>query len=335
MSRPTARVLALLEILQGGGTHTALELAERLNVDERTVRRYVEHLLDLDVPVESVRGRYGGYRLAPGFRMPPLMLTDEEALAVLLGLLAAPRAGLATTSAEVVEGAAAKIRRVLPKTLAVRLDALFATTDFTAPERETTTPETAVMLRLAEAARQHRPAVIAYTDRAGRHSERTVHPYGIVAHSGRWYVTGPDSASGELRTFRLDRITQVRWGPGTFDIPDGFRPADVVRTSLAGTPWRHEVAVAVRGTADEVQARLPRGVATIEPDARHGADWVLVRLRAQQLDWLPGVLAGLGLPFLVHEPAQLRDVIDAWTRRVAGCAAAMTPQEATTAWNGT
>src|SRR6185436_6267420 len=227
MPRPTARVLALLEILQGGGTHTAPELARRLDVDERTVRRYAEHLLDLDVPVESVRGRYGGYRLAPGFRMPPLILTDEEALAVLLGLVAGQRAGLATTSKEAAEAAAAKVRRVLPKTLAARLEALFASTDFTAPERETVTPEISVMLRLAEAARQHRPAVIAYTDRGDRRSERTVHPYGIVAHAGRWYVTGPDSASEELRTFRLDRITQVRLAQGTFTVPDGFRPADV------------------------------------------------------------------------------------------------------------
>jgi predicted DNA-binding transcriptional regulator YafY len=335
MTRPTARVLALLEILQGGGTHTALELATRLDVDERTVRRYAEHLLDLDVPIESVRGRHGGYRLAPGFRMPPLMLTDEEALAVLLGLLAGRRAGLATASREAAEAAAAKVRRVLPKTLAGRLDALFATTDFTAPERETTAPETSVMLRLAEAARQHRPATIAYTDRSGRRSERTMHPYGIVAHSGRWYVTGPDSASGELRTFRLDRITQVQMTQGTFAMPDGFRPAEVVRTSLAAAPWRHEVTITVQGTADEVRTRLPRDIATIEPDTGYGANWVLVRLRAQRLDWLPGVLAGLGMPFLVEEPAELRDVIGAWTHRVAGCAAATTPQEATAAWYGT
>ncbi|MER6900845.1 HTH domain-containing protein, partial [Amycolatopsis sp. NPDC000740] len=98
MTRPIARVLALLEILQGGGTRTVAELAGRLDVDERTVRRYVEHLLDLDIPVRSVRGRYGGYRLAQGYRMPPLMLTDEEALAVLLGLVAGRRAGLVTTS---------------------------------------------------------------------------------------------------------------------------------------------------------------------------------------------------------------------------------------------
>ena len=92
MARPTAHVLTLLELLQSGGTRTAAELAG-LGVDERTVRRYVDHLVDLDVPVESVRGRYGGYRLAPGYRLPPLMLTDDEALAVLLGLVAGRRAG--------------------------------------------------------------------------------------------------------------------------------------------------------------------------------------------------------------------------------------------------
>src|SRR4030081_1503801 len=93
MARPTARVLSLLELLQSGGVRTVAELAGRLGVDERTVRRYVDHLIDLDVPVESVRGRYGGYRLAPGYRMPPLMLSDDEALAVLLGLVAGRRAG--------------------------------------------------------------------------------------------------------------------------------------------------------------------------------------------------------------------------------------------------
>src|SRR5438045_6712124 len=126
MPRPTARVLALLEILQGGGTHTALELAKRLEVDERTVRRYAEHLIDLDVPVESVRGRYGGYRLAPGYRLPPLMLGDDEALAVLLGLVAGRRTGLTTTTGTASETAAAKIRRVLPERLTRRLDALLA-----------------------------------------------------------------------------------------------------------------------------------------------------------------------------------------------------------------
>jgi predicted DNA-binding transcriptional regulator YafY len=322
-------VLALLEILQTGGTHTAGDLAERLHVDERTVRRYAEHLVDLEVPVEAVRGRYGGYRLASGFRMPPLMLTDEEALAVLFGLVAGGRAGLVATAREAADSAAAKVRRVLPKALAARLEALFASTDFTSPVRDVPAPEASIMLKLAEATRRQQPAVISYSDRAGRRSDRTVHPYGLVAHSGRWYVTGTDSVSGELRTFRLDRIVQARSAEGTFTVPENFQPADAVLTSLASTPWRHEVAVAVRGTADEVRARLPQGLASIEP---YEADWLLVRLRAERLDWLPGLLAGLGLPFVVREPAELRDVVSAWAKRLAGCAAATSPAEAMTAW---
>src|SRR5580658_3589717 len=158
MTRPTARVLALLEILQAGGTRTTADLAGRLDVDERTVRRYIDHLIDLDIPVRSVRGRYCGYRLAPGYKMPPLMFTDDEAVAVMLGLVAGLRAGLITASAIAMESAAAKIRRVLPEALGRRLDALLATADFTTAARPAATRETGVLLLLAEAARHRRPA---------------------------------------------------------------------------------------------------------------------------------------------------------------------------------
>jgi predicted DNA-binding transcriptional regulator YafY len=321
MTRPTARVLALLEILQNGGTHTAADLATRLAVDERTVRRYADHLLDLDVPVEAVRGRYGGYRLAPGFRMPPLMLTDEEALAVLLGLVAGGPSGLR----EAAGSAAAKVRRVLPKTLAARLDTLLASV--TPPETPAPAPESSIMLRLAEATRLRRPALITYADRTGRSSERILHPYGVVARSGRWYVTGADSASGETRTFRLDRIAAARILPGAFTVPAGFDPAGEVSTGLATTPWRHRVVVAVRGTPAETPARLPRGLATIDPDPGH-PDWVLVRLRAERLDWLPAVLAGLGRPFVVKEPPELRTLTQTWATRVAASAAATSESDA-------
>ena len=142
MVRPAARVLSLLELLQSGGVRTVTELADRLEVDERTVRRYAAHLIDLDIPVESVRGRYGGYRLAAGYRMPPLMLSDDEALAVLLGLIAGRRTGLAAGTAS--ETAAAKIRRVLPDRLARRLDAVLSSLSFTAAPGETPVPDTAV-----------------------------------------------------------------------------------------------------------------------------------------------------------------------------------------------
>jgi predicted DNA-binding transcriptional regulator YafY len=264
VTHPTARVLALLEILQAGGTRTVAELAGRLAVDERTVRRYAAHLVDLDIPVRSVRGRYGGYRLAPGYRMPPLMLTDEEALAVLLSLLAFRRSETAATSAVAAESAAAKLHRVLPVTLAARLETLAQTVAFTTRPQAATTPEADVLLLLAQAARDRSPVAIGYVDRDGRRSDRTLHPYGIVAHAARWYVTGADSAGGEVRLFRLDRVTTPTVLAGSFDVPPDFDPAARVLAALAEAPYRHEVAVRVHGTVDEV---LPLLEAAGEPKA--------------------------------------------------------------------
>lgn len=325
MSRPTARVLALLEILQAGGIRTVADLAASLAVDERTVRRYADHLADLGIPVRSVRGRYGGYRLAPGYRMPPLMLSDDEALAVLLGLVAGRRAGLVTTSAAATESAAAKVRRVLPEALGRRLDALLQATDFTVPGRPVVESDTAVLLRLAEAARDRRPVALTYTDAAGRRSERTLHPYGVVAHSGRWYVAGADSASGAVRTFRLDRIDTAELEVGTFDAPAGFDSADRVLSGMAEAPRRHEVLLRVQGAADQVRSRFPAGIARVDDDP--DADgWIRVRLRVEELDWVPAVLAGLGLPFAVEQPVELRRLLRSLAARLTAGAAGDTAQ---------
>ncbi|MCG8920140.1 YafY family transcriptional regulator [Actinokineospora sp. PR83] len=318
MTRPIARVLALLEILQGGGTRTVAELAERLDVDERTVRRYAAHLLDLDIPIRSVRGRYGGYRLSPGYRMPPLMLTDEEALAVLLGLVAGRRAGVITTSVAAAESAVAKVRRVLPEALGRRLDALLETADFTAPARSALTAEAGVLLTVAEAVRDRRPVDIAYTAGHGGAGERTVHPYGIVAHSGRWYLIGHDSASGQERTFRVDRIATAGVRAGTFDAPDGFDPAQRVLTALAEAPRQHEVSVRVQSTPEHIRTVFPQSVATLEAITDPG--WVRARVRAQRLDWVPPLLAALDRPFVVERPDALRDLVRALAGRLARCA---------------
>ncbi|WP_433296280.1 helix-turn-helix transcriptional regulator [Pseudonocardia sp. CA-142604] len=322
MSRPIARVLTLLELLQSGGIRTRAELADRLDVDERTVRRYVDHLIDLDVPVESVRGRYGGYRLASGYRMPPLMLSDDEALAVLLGLVAGRRAGLAVATGTASETAAAKIRRVLPERLGRRLDAVLGSIAFTAPAGKPTAPETAVLLSIADAVSHHRPVSIRYTAVDGRRSQRTLHPYGLIAHSGRWYVTGADPAIGEDRTFRLDRIASARTLPGSFDPPDGLDPAERVLTGLATTPYRHEVTLRIQGTAEQIRTRLPASIAIVaesppvssaDPDTMH---WSRVELRVERLDWLPAVLASLDLPFVIERPNELRDLVVALASRL-------------------
>jgi predicted DNA-binding transcriptional regulator YafY len=328
VTRPTARVLALLEILQAGGTRTVPELAGRLGVDERTVRRYVAHLVDLDVPVEAVRGRYGGIRLVPGYRMPPLMLTDDEALAVLLGLIAGRRAGLVTTSALAVESAVAKLRRVLPKALAPRLDALLEGARFTGRPRPVVTPETESLLVVAEAARDRRPVAITYTDSQGRQTRRTVHPYGVVTHSGRWYLTGADSSRGAMRTFRMDRISEPQPVSGTFDVPPGFDAAEAVLSALAGAPHRHAVSLRVEGTAEQVRRLLPPGLATVQ-ECTDGRGRVRVRMQAERLEWVPAVLAGMDRPFEIEHPDALRPLVQALADRLTA-AARTTPGEVAT-----
>src|SRR3954451_17434904 len=264
MARPTTQVLTLLELLQSGGIRTMTELAGRLSVDERTVRRYVDHLTDLGVPVESVRGRYGGYRLAAGYRMPPLMLDDDEALAVLLGLVAGHRAGLLTASGTASETAAAKIRRMLPERLTHRLDALLAQVTVTGPVREAAAPDAGVLLALADAVQHSRPVRMRYVAGDGRRTERTMHPHGLVAHGGRSYVSGLDVGRGEERTFRVDRITDPRPLPGAFRPPSTYDPAGRVLSGLARTPYRHEVVLRIEATVEQIRARLPGSVATIE-----------------------------------------------------------------------
>lgn len=311
------------------------ELADRLGVDERTVRRYVDHLVDLDVPVESVRGRYGGYRLAPGYRMPPLMLSDDEALAVLLGLVAGRRSGLTTTTDTASETAAAKIRRVLPERLAHRLDTVLESLAFTAPPGELAAPDTAVLLSVADAVRHRRPISIRYTAADGRRSERTLHPYGLVAHSGRWYVTGADPAIGEDRTFRLDRIADARTLPGSFEPPAGLDPAQHVLSGFAKARYRHEVVLRIQGTVEQIRVRLPAGVATVEESpSEEGADpetegWLRVELRAERLDWLPPVLASLDRPFVIERPDELRGLVAALADRLAASARRVPPAPGT------
>jgi predicted DNA-binding transcriptional regulator YafY len=317
MARPTARVLTLLELLQSGGILTMAQLADRLGVDPRTVRRYVDHLISLDVPVESVRGRYGGYRLAAGYRLPPLMLSDDEALAVLLGLVAGRRAGLATTAGmgAASEVAAAKVRRVLPSRIADRLDAVLESLAFTAEPDDVPTPQTGVLLTVADAVRHHRPISIQYTSGGGRRSVRTLHPFGLVNHSGRWYVTGADPELGEDRTFRLDRVADARSLPGSFEPPAELEPGERLLTSMAQAQYHHAVTLRIQGTLTQIRKRLPASVAEVREYEEPG--WQSVKIRAESLDWLPAVLAALDLPFVIDRPDELRDRVVALADRLA------------------
>ncbi|MFJ1793003.1 WYL domain-containing protein, partial [Kitasatospora griseola] len=165
-----------------------------------------------------------------------------------------------------------------------------------------------------------------YTDRDGRHSERTLHAYGIVAHAGRWYVTGKDARIGEDRTLRLDRITEARALPGLFDAPVDPDPARRVLSGFATAEYRHEVTLRIHGTAEQIRAHLPASVASLDEDESPAVGdpaterWLRVELRAERLDWLPPALAGLNRPFVIERPDELRDRVLAFADRLADCA---------------
>ncbi|REF00434.1 helix-turn-helix transcriptional regulator [Thermomonospora umbrina] len=302
MSHPTTRVLAMLELLQAHPGMGGAELARRLGVDRRTVRRYAARLDELGVPVVADRGRHGGYRLMPGYKLPPLMLTDDEAAAVVLGLLAGRRVGL---PADATESALAKVQRVLPAALRDRVQALRDTLDFTLAPRPAAAPATDAVLTLAAAARDTRRVRLRYRSWKGEDSERDLDPHGLVFHSGRWYVTGHDHLSGQIRTFRVDRVVSAVAGAATYTVPDDADPVGRVTRSLAAVPYAHEVEVLLETTLDHARRRVPPTIGALAPVD----GGVLLTARTERLDGTAALLAGLAVPFTVHRPDALRDAV--------------------------
>ena len=290
---------------------TGREIADELRIDRRTVRRYVATLQELGIPIEGERGVGGGYRLRPGFRLPPLMLADDEAAAVVFGLVAAGRLGLATDG---VEGALTKIHRVLPDAIRSRVEALESTLGFTtAPE---TTPPIAggVALLLADAIRRRRRIRIRYRTFEGDESRRELSPLGLVVHSGRWYLAAHDHGRDDLRTFRVDRIDDSEFGDVTAVAPPrDFDAVAHVRRSLASVPWPWEVEVLLDLPPSLAAERLPATLAELAPE---GAG-TLLRMRVSSLDWMAAVLAGLRCGFTIRQPPELQASVAALARRLA------------------
>jgi predicted DNA-binding transcriptional regulator YafY len=309
---PASRLLELLELLQTQPLTTGREIADRLAVDRRTVRRYIATLQELGIPVEGERGVGGGYRVRPGFRLPPLMLGDDEAIVVVLGLLAARRLGLDGAPGS-VEGALAKLHRVLPDALRRRVEALEATLGFTTPVTAGEPVPRDAVLRLADAARRRRRVRARYTSFSGEETQRELSPHGLVVHSGRWYLAAHDHTRDALRTFRIDRMHRIVVTDGSAVAPpDGFDAVGHVTRSLARVPWPWEVEVLLDLPVDQAAQRLPSTLA--ELSAADGG--TLLRMRVISLDWAAGVLAGLGCAFTIHEPGELRASVRALATRL-------------------
>lgn len=316
MSRPTSRLLAFLELLQGSRVLSAGDAADRLGVTERTIRRYAVTLHDLGIPVDGQAGAGGGYRLQPGLRLPPLMLDDDEATAATYGLVLAAQRGFAAA-----DGALAKLQRVLPERLRRAVEYLHDEVALSG-EPGGSPAASEILMLAAEAVRRRRSLAITYTDREGAGSTRTIDPYGVVARAGRWYVPALDDASGEMRTFRADRIQRAALGGPAQPPPEGFDAARYVVQTIARMPSTWRVVAHIDASPDVLAWRLPRTWGELEPEG----DGTRLTLRADSLEWAAGVLAGLGVPFRLDEPDELRPHIAALADVLARSAGAPSDQ---------
>jgi predicted DNA-binding transcriptional regulator YafY len=314
MSHPTVRLLTVLELLQAHPRITGAELAERLELDPRTVRRYIAMLQEWGIPIIAKRGRYGAYRLMPGFKLPPLMFTEEEALALTLGLLAVRRTGLALT-VPAVEGALAKVERVLPGSLRMRVQAVQEAVFLSlAPSRDAPAPE--VVVTLSTAVQEQRQVLLRHRSALGEETERRFDPCGLVYRAGRWYAAGYCHLRRAVRVFRLDRLQQVTGRDERFTRPAEFDPLACVLRTLAEQPGAWRVRVVLKTTIEQAGSLLPAGMATLEET---GAG-VEARISVEDLEWMARFLVNLGTPFVVREPAALRQILRRLAAEIAEAA---------------
>jgi predicted DNA-binding transcriptional regulator YafY len=310
VAETAARLLRLLGLLQRRPTWSGPELAERLGVGTRTVRRDAERLRDLGYPVETAPGPGGGYRLGVGSDLPPLLLDDDEAMAVavVLGVSAGAaipgieRAALATLS---------RVDRLLPPRLRSQLSALRASTVALMSPPHIVPAESLVLL--ARACEAHERAVFAYRSRQGDESERRVEPHRLVATDRRWYLVAHDIDRDDWRTFRVDRMSAVRVTGHVFEprnLPD---PARLVAESIALAPYIYQAKVRVAATPHEVRQRVSANAGVVSPAGRHDS---MLELGADNLEWIASRLVGLGLDFEVVEPDELRKYLMAVGERM-------------------
>lgn len=314
MYHPTTRVLTVLELLQAHGRISGPELAARLEVNIRTVRHYITLLQDLGIPIEAERGRTGGYRLRAGFKLPPLMFTEDEALALTLGLLTARRLGL-TSTAPAVEGALAKVERVMPDALRARIQAVQASLVI-ANNSESSAPSSSLVLLFSSAVQQQQRIMMGYRNWSDSETERALDPYGVVFFDGKWYVVGYCHLRTGLRIFRLDRVLWASLTDIPFERPHPFDSLAYVMQSLANAPANWEVAVLLETTIQQAQNHVPPSMAVLETHE----DGVLMRCNTQNLHWLAHFLLGLNVTVRVLYPPQLRDAFRDIASRAASFA---------------
>lgn len=304
MDKPLQRVLAALELLQSHPSLSGAQLAQLLGVERRTVRRYIVELEKFGVPIRATRGRDGHYALMPGYKLPPMVFSNDETLALSMGLRVARELGL-SDMAPAVAAAQAKLDRVMPKALRRQLGDLNAVVslDLSRPQAEGGSEFFAQISQCASAAQRLR---IDYQAPDGRASEREINPYGLGYLYGAWYLVGYCHMRRDLRSFRLDRVQALEPLPKTFAKPENFNVVEYLREAIAAVQRAHTVVVRFPGT-DLASARraIPPSIGKLT--AQRGG--TRLDMQADELHWVARELARLSFDFVIVEPVALKAVL--------------------------
>jgi predicted DNA-binding transcriptional regulator YafY len=316
MSDTPARLLRLLSLLQTPRDWPGSELAERLQVSRRTIRRDIQRLRDLGYPVQATMGAVGGYRLVAGTAMPPLLLDDEEAVAVAVGLRTAAN-GTVTGIEEASVRALAKLEQVLPSRLRYRVSALHSVTLPLPGAQALVDP--VVLTVIATAARDRQRIRFRYTSHDGTQGTRAAEPHHLVHTGRRWYLLGWDPTNNGWRTFRADRMTSPQLtGPRfTPRDPPGDDAAAYVSRSVSSAPYRYQARIRLHLPAQAAAERLPPTVGHLQADGEHAC---ILHTGAESPDVLAIYVAVIGAEFEILDPPDLAEHILALAGRLTRAA---------------
>ncbi|WP_308201189.1 helix-turn-helix transcriptional regulator [Paractinoplanes maris] len=299
---PTARALRTLEILQGRPGTTAAQLAEQLGVTERAARRYIEILREAGIPVEAVRGPYGGYRLGRGTRLPPVVFTEEQALGLVMAVLDGQPAAI--DADDLVGAALSKVIRALPESIGRQAAALRAYAS-AAPDRRASRADPALTSALVAAVADRSRVLVTYRGESGDPWDTEVDPWAVVVRFGRWYLLCHSHRADAIRTYRIDRIRAVSRLPQTFTPPDNLDPVAALDQNL-GAGWKYPTKVIFHAPHDAVAPYIRGPMGRLEPD---GDRCVLTGTTGNPQMYAQEWLAAVPVDFTVEEGPELRAAV--------------------------
>jgi predicted DNA-binding transcriptional regulator YafY len=310
---PTARALLALELIQGSPGITADRLADKLAVSERAARRYVGILREAGMPIESVRGPYGGYTVGRGVRLPPLMFSAIEALGLVMAVLDGHHD--ASDPTDPVGSALSKIMRALPEPVAAQAEAVRRTTA-PAPDRAAARPDPETTTELVQACANHTRVRLAYRSEAGSEWEMDVEPWAIVVRHGRWYLLCRVCKNDARRAYRIDRVRSVSALDDSFTPPVDLDPVAMLEEHLA-FGWEYEIEVIIEGPLERVGRCVPRTLGRLE--AVDGETTRLVGSTSNPY-WYAEQLVATPAPYRIVKCPELQDAARALANRMlAAC----------------